>query len=135
MVEIPADVAKRYAQYLRDGYLGDQRMRDLHDLLDPKPRTLRDEAANAVAGAVSLCEHTWGDGDSFDAADAVLAVVADAPIEQLIALVGPRFADWRDDARAGVDRLTGALGAIAALPSASKPVRDIARDALLDIRL
>ena len=54
----------------------------------------------------------------------------DAPIEQLIALVGPRFADWRDDARAAVDRLTGALGAIARpAPSASRPVRDIARDA------
>lgn len=40
----------------------------------------------------------------------------------------------RDEARAEVERLTGALGAIAALPSASKPVRDTVRDALLDVR-
>lgn len=38
------------------------------------------------------------------------------------------------EARAEVDRLTGLLAAIAVLPSASKPVRDIARDALLDAR-
>lgn len=40
--------------------------------------------------------------------------------------------DGYDDARAAIDRLTGALAAIGVLPSASKPIRDIVRDALLD---
>ena len=63
----------------------------------PKPPTLREQVAKA------WCAEFYGetsrsaqqpDPDQLEAADAVLAVVTDAPIEQLIALVGPRFADW-----------------------------------------
>lgn len=82
MVEIPDDVAKDIARWMREevaatpsGY-----RRDWADLLDPKPPTLREQVAKA------WCAYYYGESsgsaknpapDHLDAADAVLAVVAD----------------------------------------------------------
>lgn len=98
MVEIPDDVAKAIADDLRRITAPSNDEARLSrkawaDLLDPKPPSLREQVAEALGcscewrGTPATCPH-------LTYADAVLAVVADAPIEQLIALVGPRFADW-----------------------------------------
>jgi hypothetical protein len=82
-VTIPADVAKRLAGHLR-GYaeVGEVNLRaesaqQWAELLDPKPLSLREEAAQVVIPATGLCEHTIGDSDAYAVADAVLAVVRD----------------------------------------------------------
>lgn len=99
MVEIPDDVAKKSAYVLRSEAVrtGSPELARWADILWPQPPTLREQVAKA------WCADYYGEysrsakdpvQEHLDAADAVLAVVADAPIEQLIVLVGPRFADW-----------------------------------------
>lgn len=82
MVEIPDDVAKDIARWMREevaatpsGY-----RRDWADLLDPKPPTLREQVAKEVATIVrASMPSLTHDAPEWDAehADAVLAVVAD----------------------------------------------------------
>ena len=99
MVEIPDDVAKKSAYVLRSEAVrtGSPELARWADILWPQPPSLRERVAKA------WCADYYGEysrsakdpvQEHLDAADAVLAVVADAAIEQLIALVGPRFADW-----------------------------------------
>lgn len=60
-----------------------RRMRQTADLLDPRPASLREQVHVLLEG-----------DDDYSFTDAVLAVVAEAPIEQILALVGPRLAGW-----------------------------------------
>lgn len=90
MVEIPDDVAEQIAAWLRDAGQIKPTPEELAwaDLLDPQPPTLREQVCRVILGMRNT------DRPSDQIADVVLAVVADAPIEQLIALVGTRLADW-----------------------------------------
>ena len=80
-VIIPADVAKEIATHFRKVNAGpNSRNEKWADLIDPKPPTLREQVAKA------WCADYYGEDsgsaknpapDQLDAADAVLAVVAD----------------------------------------------------------
>lgn len=102
-VTIPADVAKALADYhrTRAEIVGTAHEAEWHrakaDLLDPKPPSLREQVAKA------WCADYYGEysrsakdpvQEHLDAADAVLAVVAEAPIEWVLATFGPRLSDW-----------------------------------------
>lgn len=104
-VTIPADVAEADAIRLRQhadalpAHLADiaRGMRLAADHLDPKPPSLREQVAKA------WCADYYGEysrsakdpvQEHLDAADAVLAVVAEAPIEWVLATFGPRLSDW-----------------------------------------
>lgn len=101
MVEIPDDVAKAIADDLRRITAPSNDEARLSRkawaaLLDPKPPTLREQVAKA------WCAYYYGESsgsaknpapDHLDAADAVLAVVAEAPIEWVLATFGPRLSD------------------------------------------
>lgn len=78
MVEIPADVAKRYAYQIRSRWDCDDTIAPLADLLDPQP-TLREQVAAHICQAVVDASGLTHDAPEWDAdyADAVLAVVAD----------------------------------------------------------
>lgn len=83
-VTIPADVAKQFAALLRSDAAslpGDDAER-FADLLDPKPPTLREQIRNLI------------DAEDDELPNAVLAVIAEAPIEWVLATFGPRLSDW-----------------------------------------
>ena len=101
MVEIPDAVAKRMALWMRSATehtLGATGLREWADLLDPKPPTLREQVAKA------WCADYYGEysdsaknpaPDQLDAADAVLAVVADWLEAQPLTTVGAQYAERR----------------------------------------
>lgn len=98
-VSIPADKARDLAQYHRDRSNAGPHVvshdaarwhRETADLLDPPP-TLRQRAIRAIYSAES---RKPGATVSEVHADAVLAVVAEAPIEWVLATFGPRLSDW-----------------------------------------
>lgn len=101
MVEIPADVAKAIADLRRITAPSNDEARLSRkawaDILWPQPPTLREQVAKA------WCADYYGEysssaknprPDQLDAADAVLAVVAEAPIEWVLATFGARLSDW-----------------------------------------
>jgi len=76
-VTIPADVAKRMADWMRHNAVSYNSRAGLHewaDLLDPKPPTLRERVADAFLTLGRRPEPTTAE----EAADAVLTVVRDA---------------------------------------------------------
>lgn len=111
-ISIPADVAKQMAAAFRvaadmkdqieavsAGFVrvNQDGCYEWADLLDPKPPSLREQVAKA------WCADYYGEysrsakdpvQEHLDAADAVLAVVAEAPIEWVLATFGPRLSDW-----------------------------------------
>lgn len=91
-VTIPAGVARSLGVYHRNRAqtatttVSQRWHSEMADLLDPRPPSLREQVAEKLRN--TSVGHRW------DMADDVLAVVADAPIEQILALVGPRLGDW-----------------------------------------
>jgi hypothetical protein len=104
-VTIPADVAKRLAEFVRDRIDDEESItsrlaiKQAADLLDPKPPTLREQVASKVSAAIGSAYPTMlHDAPEHDHywADAILAVVRDTVADSLG--IDPGGADgWHDD--------------------------------------